>query len=154
MCTAVVTKSSAFTPISTIYPHHELHLQTLEIPHCIRRCLWAQKSNPMQHCDAHLSPVNDCNINFFKWHSKEITLFEWWYSYTKWQDSKKRQSLHWNQKRFIHMYRRQNKPSERKTALLYICGFSHATKTTTNHSRWDRDLGSLLSRSENIATLR
>ena len=48
---AIVKKSSVFLLISTIYPHRELHIQTLEIPHCVRRCLPFQKSHPMERCD-------------------------------------------------------------------------------------------------------
>ena len=40
---------SPSTLISTIHPHHELHLHTLEIPHYVRQCLPVQNLQPMQH---------------------------------------------------------------------------------------------------------
>ena len=48
---AIVTKSSVSVVISTIYPHREIRLHTLEIAHYVRWCPWAQNSNPMQHRD-------------------------------------------------------------------------------------------------------
>ena len=81
LISAIVTKSSATMPISTIYPHLQLHLHTLEIAHHIRLRPPVQKSHqcniPMirNECVQFLVKFGPVNFSFlFASDSNKIVL--------------------------------------------------------------------------------